>query len=53
MEHLNSAVLVVGILATLFKFSWSQNCPFGCTCTVNESSGGTDVVCSGHLDSHL
>jgi len=55
VECLKSVLLFVGILAVLLKCSSSQgsDCPFGCTCTVNESNDGTDVVCSGHLDSHL
>ena len=48
-----AALYLVVTLAILLTVASSQQCPSGCTCTLNGSNDGTIVVCNGELDEYL
>lgn len=43
-------VYFVAVLVTLLTIGLSQECPNGCTCSLNGSNDGTIVVCNGYLE---
>ena len=46
-------VYFVGTLAILLRIGLTQQCPSGCTCSLNGSNDGTVVVCNGYLEEDL